>query len=94
MIANRYCVSGKVQGVGFRRFVQKQAEELGLAGWTRNLIDGRVEVHAEGSPEKLKQLEEKLKKGPIFSFVEAMISKLADVEGSVGFEVRPDGEGK
>lgn len=92
MTAIRYFVSGKVQGVGFRRFVQRQAEALGVVGWTRNRIDGRVEVHAEATDGTLKEFEEKLKKGPAFSFVEAVTSSTASIERSAGFEIRPDGE--
>ena len=49
MPAARYVVRGRVQGVGYRYFVLRQAEELGLAGFARNLPDGSVEVIAEGA---------------------------------------------
>ncbi len=49
--AKRWLVSGRVQGVGFRYFVQAKAAELALTGWARNLDDGRVEVYAGGTPE-------------------------------------------
>ena len=52
----RYRVSGRVQGVGFRDATRTRANELGLAGWVRNLSDGRVEVQAAGSGEKLDAL--------------------------------------
>lgn len=52
----RAIVHGTVQGVGFRWFVQSQARPLGLAGYAHNLLDGTVEVVAEGSHEKLGQL--------------------------------------
>jgi acylphosphatase len=45
-----------VQGVGFRFYTQRIAEELGLSGWVENLSDGRVEISAEGSEDKLKEL--------------------------------------
>ena len=48
--------SGKVQGVYFRKTTQLKARELGLTGWVKNLADGRVEMIAEGSPEKVKEL--------------------------------------
>jgi len=53
-----------VQGVGFRWFVQREADALGLAGWVRNNVDGAVEVLASGSEQQLAALEAKLKQGP------------------------------
>ncbi len=63
-IARRYFVEGRVQGVGFRFFVERAAMELGLAGYTRNLADGRVEVYAIGPAEKLDDLAARLWQGP------------------------------
>jgi len=60
----RYMVRGRVQGVGFRWFVQREAAALGLAGWVRNNVDGAVEVLASGSEQQLAALEAKLKQGP------------------------------
>ena len=57
-------VSGMVQGVFYRRFVLREATELGLCGRVRNLFDGRVEVDAEGDRQKLEQLIKRLHKGP------------------------------
>lgn len=57
-------VSGRVQGVWFRASTQKKAQELGLTGWAKNLPDGRVEVCAFGTPEKLKNLHAWLHCGP------------------------------
>lgn len=62
-------VDGSVQGVGFRMYVSDHAQALGLHGWVRNTWDGRVEVTAEGSPDKLAQLLEKLRLGPRAAFV-------------------------
>ena len=53
-----------MQGVGFRWFVQREADALGLAGWVRNNVDGAVEVLASGSAQQLAALEAKLKQGP------------------------------
>jgi acylphosphatase len=53
-----------VQGVFYRRFVLREATELGLYGRVRNLFDGRVEVDAEGERQKLEQLIKRLHKGP------------------------------
>uniref|UniRef100_A0A7V3ZUP9 acylphosphatase n=1 Tax=candidate division WOR-3 bacterium TaxID=2052148 RepID=A0A7V3ZUP9_UNCW3 len=57
-------VSGKVQGVFYRDFTKRQAKRLNICGWVRNLLDGRVEVVAEGEEEDLKKFIEELKKGP------------------------------
>lgn len=63
-MTNRWLVAGRVQGVGFRMFVAREATALGLAGWTRNLPDGRVEVVASGREDTLQQLERTLARGP------------------------------
>ncbi|GGD51986.1 acylphosphatase [Lacimicrobium alkaliphilum] len=57
-------VTGKVQGVFFRRTTQQQAQELGVTGYAKNLSDGSVEVLACGEPEKLEKLKEFLHQGP------------------------------
>jgi len=60
----RFIVSGAVQGVGYRYFVLHQAGLLGVAGWAKNLPDGRVEVLAQGTSEALVALESSLRRGP------------------------------
>ena len=60
----RFLVSGLVQGVGFRYFVARQAAQAGLAGWAKNLSDGRVEVVVRGSAEAVLALESELHRGP------------------------------
>lgn len=60
----RYVVKGRVQGVGFRWYVEREARLLGLSGWVRNRADGSVEVLAAGSNEQLNSLYDKLKEGP------------------------------
>jgi acylphosphatase len=57
-------VSGRVQGVFFRDFTQRQATKLGLSGWVRNTDNGEVEIIAEGDKIKLNQLIEAVKNGP------------------------------
>lgn len=93
-------VSGRVQGVGYRRFAQKQAESLKITGWTRNLVDGRVEVIALGQESILEQFCDILKKGPQFSMVQEVVVKQID-EASIQhmnlsdeFQIRPDAEWK
>lgn len=62
--ARRYLVRGRVQGVGFRWFVEKEARTLGIRGWVRNNYDGAVEVLAMGTREQLLLLRQKLQQGP------------------------------
>ena len=64
MNAARFLVAGKVQGVWFRAGTREQALRLGLAGYARNLPDGRVEVLAIGAPAQLEQLALWLRRGP------------------------------
>lgn len=64
MTAKRYIVRGRVQGVGFRWFVDNEARKLGLAGWVRNNLDGTVELLAMGSDEQLQALLARLQQGP------------------------------
>lgn len=60
----RFVVTGRVQGVGFRWFVMKQARALGLGGYVRNLEDGSVEVVADGDAEAVEGLAAALARGP------------------------------
>jgi acylphosphatase len=62
--AKRYFVSGTVQGVGYRYFVQRTALWLGVSGYVRNLRDGRVEVYATGTSASLASLRKELERGP------------------------------
>lgn len=67
-----FLVSGRVQGVFYRASTRAQAQPLGLTGHARNLPDGRVEVHAYGSPEALDALERWLWQGPPAAEVEGV----------------------
>ena len=59
--ARRFVVRGRVQGVGFRWFVEREAHILGIAGWVRNNSDGGVEVHAQGTRDQLSGLRSRLR---------------------------------
>ena len=63
-------VEGRVQGVGYRDFVQRKAASLGLAGYVMNLKDGRVRVRVEGGREAIEELARDLEKGPPLARVE------------------------
>lgn len=69
-VARRFVVSGRVQGVGFRWFVQDLASLEGAGGWVRNLPDGRVEALLEGEAEAVARLERRIRRGPPASRVE------------------------
>ena len=62
--ARRFVVRGRVQGVGFRWFVEREAHILGIAGWVRNNADGSVEVLAQGTRDQLLGLRSRLREGP------------------------------
>jgi acylphosphatase len=64
VLARRFVVRGRVQGVGFRWFVEREAYILGIAGWVRNNADGSVEVLAQGSRDQLLGLRSRLQQGP------------------------------
>ena len=85
--ARRWIVRGRVQGVGFRYFAQREAAELGLTGYARNLDDGRVEVYAAGPEEKLSQLGGLLYRGPRWADVRGVEEQEAAVHQYDGFRV-------
>ncbi|MCU1321889.1 MAG: acylphosphatase [Acidobacteriaceae bacterium] len=78
-----YFVKGRVQGVGFRWFVQREAAELGLRGWVKNTDQGHVEIVAAGDAELLAELKAALHKGSRGSRVDAVIvDELVESEGA------------
>jgi acylphosphatase len=88
MPAYRFLVEGRVQGVGYRYFAMREAETLGVAGFARNLADGRVEVLGEGSEEALAAFEGRLREGPGFARVSGLVRAEMPLRGSTGFHVR------
>ena len=87
--ARQYRVRGRVQGVGFRWFVQRAAQELGVAGYVKNLDDGSVEVYAVGSDEQLAELAGRLRKGPPYSEVRAVEEQEAAARRMNSFGIEP-----
>lgn len=86
--ALRLLLSGRVQGVGFRHFTRKQAEELGLTGTVANLPDGRVEIEVAGEPETVAEFLGRVRRGPRFGDVrEVEESELDPVPEWEGFRV-------
>jgi acylphosphatase len=86
-IARRYWVSGRVQGVGFRYFVERAANEIGVHGYARNLDDGRVEVYATGTAGQIEELAGYLWKGPRFAEVRGVEEKEAAFTRYSGFSI-------
>lgn len=89
MRAVRYLVNGRVQGVGFRYFVLRQAKALALVGWVRNLHDGRVEVLAAGEEGALAAFEGRLWGGPPSAHVTDVAASEAEAPASSEFLVLP-----
>ena len=88
MPAYRYVVQGRVQGVGYRYFVLRQADALGVSGFARNLADGAVEVLAEGTGAALADFEARLREGPAFAEVASVEREASPERGSSGFHIR------
>lgn len=87
-----YQVEGRVQGVGFRWFVQREAAELALRGWVRNTDAGHVEAVAMGEPEQLQSLEKALRKGSRGSRVDLVqVHDMDESEGAPLGEFRING---
>jgi acylphosphatase len=86
--AYRYMVFGRVQGVGYRYFVLRQAAALGVSGFARNPADGSVEVVAEGSEDTLARFAERLREGPSFASVSGMEREAISPRGDSGFHIR------
>ncbi len=89
MLIRRIFVRGRVQGVGFRDFVARAAEQQGLEGWVRNRGDGSVEAVFCGTPETVAEMIEICRKGPPSSRVDALDEAPASVED---LTLRRDGE--
>ncbi|MCG8572157.1 MAG: acylphosphatase [Spirochaetes bacterium] len=72
-------VIGRVQGVGYRYYTQKQANRIGVYGYVKNLYNGNVEVYAIGTPQQLQNFYSVLLKGPSMSHVENILISEASI---------------
>ena len=79
---------GRVQGVGFRYFVERHASELGVGGYARNLDDGRVEVYAAGPRDAVTELARMLRQGPRWSDVRGVEELDASPENCSEFRIK------
>jgi acylphosphatase len=84
-------VSGKVQGVWFREKTQRKAQELGVNGWVKNLLDGRVEAVFEGDRPQVEEMVKWAKKGPFWAKVNDLELTWEEYKGEFkGFEIKYD----
>jgi acylphosphatase len=86
----RVTIRGRVQGVGYRAFVEQQATALGLEGWVRNRRDGSVEALFAGSDKIVADMIEQCRRGPAYARVEAVDEQPAS---SDALNLRRAGEG-
>ena len=82
-------ITGFVQGVGFRYFIEKRAKELGLTGWVRNTEDGHVEAIFQGQKEEVDKMIAACKKGPFLTNVDDVAVSIGEAQGTFsGFTIR------
>jgi len=90
VVARSYLISGRVQGVGFRYFAERTARTIGVSGFVKNLSDGRVEAHAEGSLEQLSEFESRLREGPRWAQVQHVEAHEAAMLKLGSFKILPE----
>jgi acylphosphatase len=89
IVARRFLISGRVQGVGFRFFVEARATTEGVHGWVRNLPDGRVEVVLEGDEASVDRVAAAFWRGPSGAVVDDVAAEAAVPSGrATGFSIR------
>jgi acylphosphatase len=86
MMVLHFLIKGRVQGVGFRWYVHREASELDLRGWVRNTEDGDVEVVASGNATDLAELRASLRRGPRGSRVDGVIEHYLDDREAAGLD--------
>ena len=87
-VTRHFVISGRVQGVGFRFYMQRKARELGITGWVRNRRDGAVEAMVQGGPDAVEAMTAWARRGP----PSAAVTEVRIGEGSgdyTGFETHP-----
>ena len=86
MITRHVKVVGRVQGIGYRRWAQQQAEKLGLSGWVRNSSDGSVELMIQGELNQVNQFLALCTEGPAFSLVLSVLPVVVPTSAPVPIE--------
>ena len=85
MNAKRLVISGRVQGVGFRAWMQQHAMALGVSGWVRNRVDGSVEALVAGDVASVEELLRLCRRGPRMAQVDSIDEEMADPPDYPGF---------
>ena len=92
LTSRRFVISGRVQGVGFRYFVQSAAVRESIRGWVRNLDDGRVETAGAGEPDAMERFERAIRQGPSGARVDRVevdeTYPLSNADTMTGFHIR------
>lgn len=88
-MATRLLVTGRVQGVGYRQWICREAERLGLRGWVRNLRDGSVEAVIDGDPAAVRQIIDRAREGPPAARVTGLVTEDTAGGDFSAFEWRP-----
>ena len=89
MVTIRVVVTGRVQGVGYRAWAERNARELGLSGWVRNLRDGTVEATFSGPPDRVDEMIGRCRRGPSHARVEVLERYDEPLPPPAGFQIRP-----
>jgi acylphosphatase len=87
-VATRLIITGRVQGVGFRAWTQREARRRALRGWVRNRRDGSVEALIIGAPDAVDALVEICRRGPTLARVDQVTPSPAEDDGSPDFSER------
>lgn len=88
MKAKRFVISGRVQGVGFRDWMEEKANALGLSGWVRNCRNGTVEALVAGETAAVEELLRLCRRGPLLAQVVRIDEELVDPPQEIGFHRR------
>lgn len=89
MTAKRVVISGRVQGVGFRDWMAREAERLGVSGWVRNRRDGALEALVDGDTASVEELLRLCRRGPLLAEVREIVEELSDPWPDPGFRRLP-----
>jgi acylphosphatase len=89
IVARRFLIGGRVQGVGFRMFAAARAAAEGVHGYIQNLPDGRIEALVEGDEEAVDRIELALRRGPSHAHVESVsVESVQPTHRATGFSTR------